>query len=275
MKSGKLIGIASLCAVAGMTTLVGCNSKTNQTEMEENNKTVSLTWIEDKPGPSMNDRALFPEVPDSVWTKLGIGEGVPSSMSCFLVQTEGKNILFDTGLGAPFSQMQSKLAEKGLTSDSIDYIFITHLHGDHIGGMMKDGAIVFPNAAVYVNRTEAEAWKNMPDGKGDQAAAVLNAYQDRLHQFEAGDTLDLDIISIPAYGHTPGHTVYQKDSILIVGDIMHGVALQSQYPEYCARYDMDQEAAVEARKQIMQYAEDNGLTMYGMHFPAGDVSAEP
>lgn len=243
--------------------------------MEENNKTVSLTWIEDKPGPSMNDRALFPEVPDSVWTKLGIGEGVPSSMSCFLVQTEGKNILFDTGLGTPFSQMQSKLAEKGLTSDSIDYIFITHLHGDHIGGMMKDGAIVFPNAAVYVNRTEAEAWKNMPDGKGDQAAAVLNAYQDRLHQFEAGDTLDLDIISIPAYGHTPGHTVYQKDSILIVGDIMHGVALQSQYPEYCARYDMDQEAAVEARKQIMQYAEDNGLTMYGMHFPAGDVSAEP
>lgn len=275
MKSRKLIGIASLCAVAGMTTLVGCNSKTNQTEMEENNKTVSLTWIEDKPGPSMNDRALFPEVPDSVWTKLGIGDGVPSSMSCFLVQTEGKNILFDTGLGAPFSQLQSKLAEKGLTSDSIDYIFITHLHGDHIGGMMKDGAIVFPNAAVYVNRTEAEAWKNMPDGKGDQATAVLNAYQDRLHQFEAGDTLDLNIVSIPAYGHTAGHTVYQKDSILIVGDIMHGVALQSQYPEYCARYDMDQEGAVEARKRIMQYAEENGLTMYGMHFPARDVSAEP
>lgn len=275
MKIGKLIGIASLSAVAGMTTLMGCNSKTNQTEMEDKDKIVSLTWIEDKPGPSTNDRTLFPEVPDSVWEKLGIGDGVPSSMSCFLLQTEGKNILFDAGLGTPFSQLQSKLAEKGLNSDSIDYIFITHLHGDHIGGMMKDGEIVFPNAEVYVDRTEAEAWKNMPDGKGDQASSMLNAYQARLHQFEAGDTLDLGIISLPAYGHTPGHTVYRKDSILIAGDLMHGVALQTKYPEYCARYDMDPEAAVEARKRIMRYAEDNGLTMYGMHFPAGDVSAEP
>ncbi len=275
MNTGKLIGRAFLCALAGVSTLAACNSKTTQSEMEENNKTVALTWIVDKPGPSMNERGLFPEVPDSIWDKLGIGEGVPSSMSCFLVQAEGKNILFDTGLGAPFSQLQSKLAEKGLTSDSIDYIFLTHMHGDHIGGMLRDGDVVFPNAEVYVNRTEADAWKNMPDGKRDKAIAVLNAYKDRLHQFEAGDTLDLDIISIPAYGHTPGHTVFRKDSILIVGDIMHGVALQTQYPEYCARYDMDPEAAVEARKRIMQYSEDNGLTMYGMHFPAGDVSAEP
>lgn len=266
MNRGKLIGAALFCA-AGVASLMACNSKTTESQMEENSKTVSLTWIEDKPGPSMNEKALFPDVPDSIWSKLGIEDGVPSSMSCFLVQTEGKNILFDTGLGAPFSQLQSKLSEKGLTSDSIDYIFITHLHGDHIGGMMADGKVVFPNAEVFVNRTEAEAWRNMPDGKGDKATAVLDAYQGKVHQFEAGDTLDFDIISIPAYGHTPGHTVFRKDSILIAGDIMHGVALQTQYPEYCARYDMDKDAAVEARKRILKYVKENGLTMYGMHFP--------
>ena len=235
--------------------------------MEENSKALTLTWIEDKPGQSVNDRALFPDVPDSIWTKLGLEDGVPASMSCFLVQTDGKNILFDTGLGAPFSQLQSRLSEKGLTSDSIDYIFLTHLHGDHIGGMVKDGQVVFPNAQVFVNRTEAEAWRDMPDGKGDQATSILNAYNDRLHQFEAGDTLDCDIISLPAYGHTPGHTVFRKDSILIAGDLMHGVALQSLYPEYCARYDMDKDAAVESRKRILQYAKDNSLTLVGMHFP--------
>lgn len=235
--------------------------------MEENSKEATLTWIEDKPGPSVNECGLFPDVPDSIWTKLSLEGGVPSSMSCFLIQTEGKNMLFDTGLGAPFSQLQSKLSEMGLTPDSIDHIYLTHLHGDHIGGMMKDGNAVFRNADVYVNRIEAEAWSNMPDGKGDQAIAVLNAYKDRLHQFEGGDTLDFGIVAIAAYGHTPGHTVYQKDSILITGDIMHGAALQSLYPEYCARYDMDKTAAIEARKHLLKYAKDNGLTMYGMHFP--------
>ena len=263
MKTGKLM----LCSVVGMATLMACGTKTNKSETEENSKAVMLTWIEDKPGPSVNDRALFPEVPDSIWTKLGLEDGVPSSMSCFLVQTEGKNILFDTGLGAPFSQLQSRLSEKGLTSDSIDYIFITHLLGDHIGGMMSEGQVVFTNADVYVNRVEAEAWRDMPDGKGDHATSILNAYKERLHQFEAGDTLACAVISIPAYGHTPGHTVFRKDSILIGGDIMHGLALQSVYPEYCARYDMDKDAAVESRKRILQYAADNSLTLVGMHFP--------
>lgn len=267
MNTPKLIGTAFLSAAGSLTLLAACNSKSTTSEMEQPNQTVTLTWIEDKPGPSINDCSLFPEVPDSIWKALGLENGVPSSMSCFLLQTEGKNILFDTGLGAPFSQLQSKLSEMGLTPDSIDHIFITHLHGDHIGGMMKDGQIVFPNAEVFVNRIEAEAWSNMPDGKGDQAAAILNAYTDRLHQFEAGDTLSYGIISIPAYGHTPGHTVFQKDSILIAGDIMHGVALQSVYPEYCARYDMDKDAAVESRKRILQYANDNSLTLVGMHFP--------
>lgn len=188
-------------------------------------------------------------------------------MSCFLVQTEGKNILFDTGLGAPFSQLKSRLSEKGLTTDSIDQIFLTHLHDDHIGGMPSDGKVVFPNAEVYVNSVEADAWVNMPDGKGDQASAILNAYKDRLHKFEAGDNLDCEIINIPAYGHTPGHTLFQIDSILIAGDLMHGVALQTQYPEYCARYDMDKDAAIESRKRILQYAADNSLTLVGMHFP--------
>lgn len=242
--------------------------------MEENSKIVTLTWIEDKPGPSVNDCSLFPEVPDSVWKALDLENGIPSSMSCFLVQTEGKNILFDTGLGAPFSQLQSKLSERGLTSDSIDYIFLTHLHGDHIGGMMKDGQVVFPNAKVFVNRTEAEAWKNMPDGKGDQATAILSAYKDHIHQFEAGDTLDCEIISIPAYGHTPGHTVFQIDSILIAGDLMHGVALQTRYPEYCARYDMDKDTAAESRRRILQYAADNSLTLLGMHFPPSADSGQ-
>lgn len=72
---------------------------------------------------------------------------------------------------------------------------------------------------------------------------------------------------IPAYGHTPGHTVYQTGNLLIVGDIMHGAALQSAHPEICADFDMDKPAAIESRVKILDYARKNSLVMAGMHFP--------
>lgn len=71
-----------------------------------------------------------------------------------------------------------------------------------------------------------------------------------------------------AVGHTPGHTVFQTGKLLIVGDLMHGVALQKEHPEICASFDMDKEAAAATRRNILKYARDNALTMAGMHFPA-------
>lgn len=261
-----LVALPLLCSAAIMNS---CQQQTKQVVADNEKPTATITWIEDQPGPSLHECQLFPEVSDSLWAALGLEEGVSASMSCFLLQTEDKNILFDTGLGAPSSQLTARLQEIGLTPDSIDLIYLTHLHGDHIGGMMKEGKTVFKKAEVYVNRLEAEAWNNMTDDKSLQAKEMLAAYKNQLHLFEAGDTLEHHIITMAAYGHTPGHTAFQKDSLLIVGDLMHGVALQMEHPEYCARYDMNQEDAVAARKKIMEYARKNGLTMYGMHFPNG------
>ena len=90
-------------------------------------------------------------------------------MSCLLLQTEGKAILLDAGLGAPFSQLLPKLKEKGVTPEELQLINITHLHPDHIGGLLKEGKVVFPNAEVYVNHVEAEAWQAM-EGERSQLA---------------------------------------------------------------------------------------------------------
>ena len=57
------------------------------------------------------------------------------------------------------------------------------------------------------------------------------------------------------------------DNKLIVGDIMHGVALQMEPPEFCARFDMDKDQPIASRKAIIEMAKKEGLTMYGMHFP--------
>lgn len=269
MKNSIISALAAIPLLFGMMTMTSCRQQTKRVEAENEKPAVTITWIEDQPGPSVNECGLFPEVSDSLWAALGLEEGIPSSMSCFLLQTEGNNILFDAGLGAPSSLLTARLQEVGLTPDSINIVCLTHLHADHIGGMMKEGKTVFNNAKVYLNRIEAEAWSNMPDDKAGQAKTMIAAYRDQLHLFEAGDTLDCNILTMAAYGHTPGHTAFQKDSLLIVGDLMHGVALQAAYPEYCAKYDMDREEAVAARKNIMEYARKNGLTMYGMHFPNG------
>lgn len=257
----------SLPLICGMAMLASCKMQAQQTTNEKEHPSMNLIWIEDKPGPSLNNCALFPEVSDSLWSELGLKDGIPASMSCFLLRTEGKNILFDTGLGAPFSQLQTELKDVGLTADSIDAVFITHLHPDHIGGMTNDGKAVFSHATIYLNRVEADAWSKMPNKQNGEAKAMMNIYKDHLQLFDVGDTLECGILPIAAYGHTPGHTVFQIDSILIVGDLMHGVALQSIHPEYCARYDMDKDESVKARKRIIQYAKENSLIMYGMHFP--------
>lgn len=232
---------------------------------------TTITWIEDKPGPTLQEHKIFPTVPDSLWESLGLQEGVPSSMSCFLLRTEGKTILLDAGLGAPFSQLMPRLEEEGVKPDSLGLIFITHMHPDHIGGLLKEGARVFPNAELWINRVEVEAWSKMDEKQAALPQAVLAAYKDNLHMFEAGDTLAGGVSTIAAYGHTPGHTVFQKDSILVIADLMHGAALQLKHPEYCPFFDMDPVAATEARKRILDYASKNNLTMYGMHLPEGVI----
>lgn len=175
--------------------------------------------------------------------------------------------MLDAGLGAPFSQLFPKLEELGVKPEELGLIYLTHLHPDHIGGLLKDGEVTFPKAEVYVNLVEAEAWMAMDGDKSKLAKSVLEAYKEHLHLFEAGDTLEGGVKTIAAYGHTPGHTVFQKDSILVIADLIHGAALQLEHPEYCPTYDMDADAARESRLRILKYARENNLTMYGMHLP--------
>ena len=85
--------------------------------------------------------------------------------------------------------------------------------------------------------------------------------------FSVGEALPCNVVASAAYGHTAGHTVYQVGDIMIVGDIMHGVALQKDHPEVCASFDMDKEAAVASRRSVLKNAREKNIRMYGMHFP--------
>lgn len=232
---------------------------------------ASVTWIQDNQGEKLNPRSLFSDASDSLYASLNLPEGIPASVSTFLLQFDGKNILFDAGLGAFGGQTLDRLSALDVTPDKIDLIYLTHFHMDHIAGLVvKDSAgkdvKAFNNAAVYAGKVEYDAWMNdLP--KNDLQKVVMGIYKDSLHLFAFGDSLPHGVLALDAVGHTPGHTAFQVSNLLVIGDLMHGYALQKDHPEINSNYDMDKEKSVESRKRLMQYARDNKLTMAGMHLP--------
>ena len=223
--------------------------------------------IQDNLSPRMMGRTLFPDAPDSLIAELGLEEGIPASVSAFLVKTDGNEILFDAANGAPDSQLMPVLESLQTTADEVDYIFITHLHGDHIGGLLKEGEAVFSNALVYINKTEYDAWMAMEGRQSEGLRNICSAYGERVKTFTLEDELPCGIEAVEAYGHTPGHTAYRVGDALVAGDVMHGTALQARYPEFSAGFDMDKEMSVKTRRAILKMAEE-GVKVYGMHFPA-------
>ena len=232
---------------------------------------ANITWIQDNEGEKLNPFSLFGDVSDSLVESLNMPDGIPASVSTFLLQVDGKNILFDAGLGAFGGKMSSRLAALGINADNIDIVYLTHFHVDHIAGLVeKDAAGIdtkaFKNASIYAGKVEYDAWMEHIL-KNDLQKMVMELYRDSLHLFAFGDSLPHGVLAIDAIGHTPGHTAFQVSNLLVVGDLMHGYALQKDHPEINSNYDMDKEKSIESRKRIMQYAKDNNLLMAGMHLP--------
>lgn len=246
-------------AIAFLLTMISCTEQSTQ---------VTVHPIQDNPSPRLMPRALFADAPDSLITELGLEDGIPSSVCAFLVETAGEKMLFDAANGAEDSQLIPTLQALQCTPEEIGHIFITHLHGDHIGGLLNGQKAAFPNAQIHINEMEWNAWLSMPEKQTKKLREIQNAYEGKINTFHINEPLPCDVKAIAAYGHTPGHTMYLIGKNLIAGDIMHGVALQLIYPEYCARFDMNTKEAVEARKAMGQMAKEQGFKVYGMHFPA-------
>lgn len=228
---------------------------------------AKITWIQDNFAPKIMPVSLFENVDPSLIESMGLQDGIPASTSAFLLETDRIRILFDTGYGAEDSILPTALTELGVACEDIDYICLTHLHRDHIGGLVRNGMPAFPCAQVFISRTEYEAWMNLDSGKNVYQREVFTAYDDKIQLVEDNATIIEDIVTIPAYGHTPGHTVYRYDNLLVVGDIMHGVAIQLTRPDICASYDADKLLTVASRKRILNYASQHNLMMAGSHFP--------
>ena len=208
----------------------------------------------------------------------------PRSCNAFLVRIAGKNILVDTGMGRP---LLDNLKSVGVTPEQINAVLITHAHGDHTGGMLKDNVAVFPNAELYISQLEHDYCMN-GDARNAGARKVIEAYQSKLRLFQPVEidaqpqSLFTGIQAVAAYGHTPGHTLYMVESgsekMLIWGDLTHAMAIQMPYPQVAMTYDTNSDMAIAARKKVLEYVAKNNIPVAGMHtaFPGmGKITKAP
>ena len=204
----------------------------------------------------------------------------------FLIVAGGRRILMDTGLGdwggPTTGKLLAHLRDAGLQAADIDTVLITHYHGDHINGLRnKAGEFMFPKAKVMVPAPEHAFW--MDDAKMAAAPAGMKGAFDNarrtfaqmpagmLQTFEPGTELAPGLRSVAAYGHTPGHTLFEFSSggqtFAYIGDLTNVPALFARNPDWAVTFDMDAEAARQVRRATFGRLVSANAMVGGFHFP--------
>ena len=204
-------------------------------------------------------------------------------VNAYLANAGGKLVLFDAGardtLGPTLGTLPASLKAAGVTPDQIDVLAVTHMHPDHIGGLIgKDGGAVFKNAVMHVSETDYKFWTSdevLANAEGnfrsflELARAVAAAYKERTQTFSGEGEVAPGITPVALPGHTPGHVGYRvssgKDQLLIWGDIVHAPDLQFDQPDWTVRFDADPDMAAKSRMKILDEVAADRLQIAGMH----------
>ncbi len=212
---------------------------------------------------------------------------LPISFTALLVNTGSKLVLIDTGTAGQVTDtagvMLDNLKIAGVEPSAVDTIVISHFHPDHIDGIKtKDGVKVFPNAEIKVPEPEWTFW--MDDANLERYAGIaavhkyfLNArriFSDiagEVHRFKPGVEVAPGVMSIPAFGHTPGHTAFSvhsgNQSLLAMSDTVREPWLFVRHPQWQPSYDMDGTMAVKTRTQMLDRAASGRMLVEAYHFP--------
>ncbi|MDD7911947.1 MULTISPECIES: MBL fold metallo-hydrolase [Pseudovibrio] len=198
-----------------------------------------------------------------------------------VVDTGSDVILFDTGVGEggrpARGNMRAALAGAGYTPEQVTVVVITHMHPDHIGGMMEAGAAAFPNARYVTGRVEYDFWSKMdPESNGVAKLVDSNVkpFSEKLTFLDDGGSVASGVTAISAFGHTPGHMIYLLESgpdrLVLMADTANHYVWSLAYPDWEVRFDMDKEAAAKTRRMVfdMLAAEKTPFVGYHMPFPA-------
>jgi glyoxylase-like metal-dependent hydrolase (beta-lactamase superfamily II) len=233
---------------------------------------------------------FFPTIPSDNWHQYGSHlteeHKVRFNLGSFLVRSEGRTILVDTGLGpkptdapeTPWGTLLEDFAANGVRPDDIDMVVMTHLHRDHVGWNLQsqNGKYVptFPRARYWMSRKDWEACHQAEtqDRFPNAPTCVWPLAEMGLVEFMEGEhTLTRELSALPTPGHTPGHMsiliTSQGERALILGDAAHNPA-QVLETDWVSRADMDPEQTKITRRALMERLEREGTVVAAGHFPA-------
>ena len=183
-----------------------------------------------------------------------------------LVRTGENVILFDTGLNA--AGITAALGEAGVMPADVTHVVITHMHGDHIGGLMNEGNPTFANAAYLTGQVEFDHWSKAGNERFDKMVKPL---AEKMTFLGDGDSVASGVSAMAAFGHTPGHMTYMLDDggsqLLLMADLANHYVWSLAYPDWEVKFDMDKAAAAQSRRKLLGMLAADRIPMIGYHMP--------
>lgn len=231
---------------------------------------VEVTALSD--GYLMLPRSSLMTDPQAGPVELGAHHGPPSDgqlrldVNAFLVRSEGRTVLIDTGASNSWDDTMGALPESlrllKVEQEDITDIALTHTHRDHLNGLLSDtGDPAYPKLErLFVGAAEQDRILDRDD---------LAFYHTVLTPIADGDEISPRVTAVAAPGHSPGHTCFEvnsgRDTLLIWGDIVHVADIQFAQPRVAWQYDEDRECAVETRLRLLERVASGGHVAAGAH----------
>jgi glyoxylase-like metal-dependent hydrolase (beta-lactamase superfamily II) len=230
---------------------------------------VEITALTDMEGAFFGLNQVFPGVTQDQWEPhlrrypwaFADDDTLRGRVGSYLLRSVEGTVLVDTGVGpqvmGPGGKLLRDLQNTGVDPEDVDTVFLTHLHGDHLGWSVRpDGEPTFANAR-YV--TQATEWE-------------ISALNDLgvLELLDGEELVGDELTAIPTPGHSPGHSSLlvssQGQQALVSGDaIVHPA--QATEPTWNVQFDMDKEQAARTREMLLAWLEVDGIAVAAGHIP--------
>jgi glyoxylase-like metal-dependent hydrolase (beta-lactamase superfamily II) len=221
------------------------------------------------------------------------------ALNAVMVRSGGKTILIDAGLGSDpnlnlprAGQLIRRLAAAGIDLSAVTDLVLTHLHMDHIGGLLVDGVKqqLRKDLRIHVAAAEVKFWEKpdfsrtaMPEGFPDAlrstAKHFLKEYGSQLRLFDDEHEIAPGVIARRTGGHTPGHSVVRMasgdDALTFAGDAVFAVGFEQ--PDWFNGFEHDPEEAARVRVRLLRQLAETGEMLVATHLPfpsVGRVAAD-